>query len=198
MTDPILLDLPTVIETERLRMRPPQPGDGPQLLSALTESLPSLRRFLSALPWVAAEPSAESTELYCRNAQINFLSRKDLPFFLFDKASGQLVGSSGLHRTVWQTPKTEVGYWCRTSRTGQGLVTEAVAALTDYAFRHLRAVRVELVTDEENAESRRVADRCGFALEAVLRNETRAPDGTLRNLCLYARLAAATTTPAAP
>ena len=88
---------------------------------------------------------------------------------------------------MWETPKTEVGYWIRSSRAGQGFVTEAVQALCDYAFTQIGAVRVELVVDEENVASRRVADRAGFHLEGTHRNERRAPDGTLRNTCVYAR-----------
>jgi RimJ/RimL family protein N-acetyltransferase len=187
MIDPVLLDLPTAIDTERLLMRPPRAGDGPLLLAAITESLPELRRFLASLPWVAAEQTVESSELYCRNAQANFVARKDLPFLLFEKATGQLVGASGLHRIVWATPKVEVGYWVRASRARNGFVSEAVEALSAYAFNHLHAVRVELITDEDNERSRRVAERCQFTLEAVLRNERRAPAGDLRNTCIYAR-----------
>jgi RimJ/RimL family protein N-acetyltransferase len=185
--DPILIDLPASIETPRLLLRPPRAGDGPALLDALTESLPALRRFLASLPWVAADPTPASAEAYCRNGEANFLARRDLPFFVFDRASGRLLASTGLHRTVWHTPKTEVGYWCRTGATGQGYVGEAVGALVDYAFRHIGAVRVELITDAENAASRRVAERCGFVLEATQRHERRAPDGTLRSTCVYAR-----------
>ena len=188
MDDPILLDLPAAIDTERLVMRPPQAGDGPALLAAIDESLPELRRFLASLPWVAAEQTLESAEIYCRNGQANFLARKDLPFLLFEKSTGQLVGATGLHRIVWATPKVEVGYWCRTTRSGRGFVSEAVTALSDFAFGHLHAVRVELITDEENTGSRRLAERCGFVLEGVLRRERRAPDGSLRNTCIYARL----------
>ncbi len=189
--DPILRDLPLAIETPRLLLRPPRTGDGAVLFEALVESLPDLRRFLASLPWVAAEQTLASAETFCRNAEANFLSRKDLPFLVFDKGSGHLLASVGLHRTVWQTPKTEIGYWCRSSACGQGFVTEAVAALVDYAFCHLQAVRIEIVTDEENTASRRVAERAGFTLEAVLRHERRAPDGSLRNTCLYARLPSA-------
>lgn len=191
MLEPILRDLPPAIETKRLLLRPPQAGDGAALFAAVTESLPELRRFLASLPWVAAEQSVEASEVYCRTAQANFLARRDLPFLLFEKATGQLVGASGLHRMVWATPKAEVGYWCRTSRVGEGFVSEAVMALADYAFKHLRAVRIELLTDEENDASRRVAERCRFALEGILRNERRAPDGSIRSTCLYARLPSA-------
>jgi len=187
MIDPVLLDLPTSIDTERLLLRPPQAGDGPLLLAAITESLPELRRFLASLPWIAAEQTADSSELYCRNAQANFLARKDLPFLLFEKATGQLVGASGLHRIVWATPKAEIGYWGRVSRARNGFISEAVDALSLYAFDHLHAVRVELITDEENERSRRLAERCQFTLEGILRDERRAPAGELRNTCIYAR-----------
>lgn len=190
MIDPTLLDLPSSIETERLLLRSPQTGDGAMLLPALVESLPELRRFLASLPWVAADQTLESAEVYCRTAQSNFIARKDLPFFILERVTGQLVGAAGLHRMVWETPKAEVGYWGRTSRVGNGFITEAVSAITEYAFDQLHAARVELITDEANKKSRRLAERCQFKLEGILRNERRAPDGALRNTCVYARLPA--------
>ena len=188
MTPPILLDIPIAIETDRLLLRPPRAGDGPAVFEAVAESLTELRKFIASVPWVAAEQSVEASETYCRTAASNFMARKDLPYLLWDRQTQQLVGGSGLHRTDWNTPKTEVGYWCRTSRCGAGLVTEAVTALAQLAFRTLAVQRLELITDEANLASRRVAERCGFALEGVLRNERRAPDGTLRHTCIYARL----------
>lgn len=189
MIDPLLLDLPTTLHTARLLLRTPQAGDGPALHAAVAESLPELRRFLASLPWVAAEQSVALSESYCRMAHANFLARRDMPYLLLEKATGQLVGSSGLHRPEWATPKLEMGYWVRSSRSGQGFVSEAVAALTALAFNQIHAARLELITDEANGASRQVAQRCGFALEGILRHERRAPDGSLRNTCVYARLA---------
>jgi RimJ/RimL family protein N-acetyltransferase len=188
MPDPVLLELPISVDTERLLMRPPAAGDGAALLPALIESLPELRQFLASMPWVSGEQSLESAELFCRNAQANFLARRDLPFLLFEKATGQLLGVAGLHRMVWTTPKAEVGYWVRTSRGGNGFIGEAVQALCDYAFDHLHAVRIELITDEANGPSRKVAERCRFQLEGILRDERRSSSGDLRNTCVYARL----------
>ena len=186
--DPILVDLPTAIETERLVLRPPRTGDGLALFEAVGESILDLRRFLASLPWVAAEQSIEVSEAFCRNGESNFVARKDLPFLLIEKATGDIVGAAGLHRIVWATPKVEVGYWGRTSKQRRGFVTEAVTALVGYAFEHVRAERIELITDEENTASRKVAERCGFSLEGILRHERRSPAGDLRNTCIYARL----------
>jgi RimJ/RimL family protein N-acetyltransferase len=71
---------------------------------------------------------------------------------------------------------------------GRGFASEAVNALTQWAFASLLAKRVELVTDELNAGSRSVAARCGFSLEGILRSTMQSPDGKLRNSCVYAKL----------
>jgi RimJ/RimL family protein N-acetyltransferase len=152
------------------------------------ESIESLREHLWFLPWVAEEPTMTSAEVRCRKAEAHFLLRTDLPFLVFERSTGRLVGSAGLHRTDWQLPKTEVGYWLRNSATGQGYASEAVQALTRWALDILGAVRVELVTDERNHGSRAVADRCGFRLEGVLQQVMRGRDGSLRNSCIFARL----------
>jgi RimJ/RimL family protein N-acetyltransferase len=187
MTDPVLIDIPTSIETQRLSMRPPQAGDGSTLHAAIAESLEDLRRFSGALPWVDAEQTAESAERHCRRAQSDFIARNVLQFLLFEKTTGELVGSASLHHPVWAVPKLELGYWARTSKAGQGFISEAAAALTSYAFTHLNAARVAIIVDEQNIASRRVAERCGFALEGSFRHDRRAPNGTLRSTCVYAR-----------
>lgn len=188
MSTPILIDVPESLSSARLELRPPRAGDGIAFHEALVESLAQMRSFLGALAWVAAEPSVEAAEAFCRSAQANFLARTDMPFLLFERTSAQLVGCVGLHRPVWAVPKFELGYWCRTSRLRQGFMTEGVEALCGVAFKVLGAVRLEAIIDEQNAASREVAQRCGFALEGILKRERRAPDGSLRNTCVYARI----------
>lgn len=187
MSDPILNDLPESIETSRLILRCPRPGDGRALHESVVDSIQELRRFIASVPWVAAEQSVDSSEIYCRNAFANFAARKDMPYLIFERSEQILVGCVGLHRPNWQTPKFEVGYWGRSSQSGKGYITEAVRAIVKIAEDTLHAARVELITDAENVKSRAVAERAGFVLEGVLRNERRAPNGSLRNTCIYAR-----------
>lgn len=181
--------IPERLETRRLLLRPFTLADAPQLHAALAESQAELMAHLWFLPWVAEEQTLASAEARCRRAQAAFLLRTDLAYLAFDIHTQALVGSAGLHRTDWSVPKTEVGYWIRSSMTGRGYASEAVTALTHWALTGLGAARVELVTDADNAASRAVATRCGFALEGVLRNSNRSPDGRLRHACVYARVA---------
>jgi RimJ/RimL family protein N-acetyltransferase len=190
MIDPPLVDVPGHLTTQRLTIRPFRQGDGEQFLSAFAETAAHLREFLWFLPWVTEDHTLESAEARCRTCEANFLARLDLPYLMFERSGGRLIGSVGLHRTDWTIPKTEVGYWVRTSAVGQGYATEGVRTLVDWALTGLGAQRVELVTDERNLASRRVAERCDFTLEGTLRNVQRAPDGSLRSSCIYARLPA--------
>ncbi len=182
---PILRDFPDSFETERLLIRSPLPGDGPELNAAITESLDELRPWMD---WVQRKPSPEESEENVRRARVRFLERSDLRLHLFLKGASTLVGSSGLHRIDWSVPKFEIGYWCRTRFTGQGYITEAVRGISAFAFDTLRASRVEIRCDSRNHRSAKVARQAGFRLEGELRNAQAAPDGSLRNTLIFSMI----------
>lgn len=186
--DPLSFPVPEQLLTERLLLRPFRLEDAPALHEALAESIEALRATLWFLPWVAETPTLASAQIRCRRAQAAFLLRTDLPYLVFERGGGRLLGSVGLHRTDWSLPRTEVGYWLRTSELGHGYASEAVRALCDWALGPLGAQRIELVADESNRASRAVAERCGFRLEGVLRHTMRGRDGGFSNSCIYARL----------
>ena len=73
--------------------------------------------------------------------------------------------------------------------TRQGMATEAALALVSLAFTRLRAERVEITNDARNLPSRRVAEKCGFALEGIQRRSRRDNAGALADWCIYARTA---------
>jgi RimJ/RimL family protein N-acetyltransferase len=137
------------------------------------------------MAWARGDYTLEACEINTRQAIAKFVTRQDLRYQFVDRTSGEMVGSSGLHRINWQVPRFEIGYWVRTSRSGQGYVGETVRALTRLAFEALGARRVEIRCDDLNLASARVAERCGFELDTILRNWQRGPDGTLRHERIY-------------
>ena len=189
MIDPLLIHVPERIVTERLIVRCAQPGDGGALNAAVCDSLDALRPYV---PWADAVPTLADSESVCRKAQARFRLREDLMMLIFERGAGgtegELLGSTGLHRMDWKARRFEIGYWRRTGREGRGIATEAVNALARLAFDELRAQRVELRIDNVNRASWRVAERCGFTLEGVMRSESLAPDGTLRDMRVYSKV----------
>lgn len=184
---PILRDFPHSFETERLTIRCPLPGDGPELNAALLETWESLRQWM---PWAGGEkPTVEESEANVRNAYTKFLTREDLRLSLFLKGTETLVGGSGLHRIDWSVPKFEIGYWVRKRYEGHGYITEAVAGISDFAIRELGAKRIEIQCDALNERSAAVPRRLGFNLEGILKNDDRHHlTGELRDTMIFAKI----------
>ena len=181
--DPKLLDFPDSFETERLLIRAPRAGDGPELNAAILESLDELRPWME---WAKEAPSVEQSESLARESAAKFMLREDLALRGFLKGGGPFVLASGLHRIDWTVPKFEIGYWCRSRFAGQGYMTEAVRGIARFAFERLGAKRVEIRCDETNRRSWAIPQRLGFELEAVFRHDARTTSGGLRNTRIYA------------
>lgn len=157
------------IETERLILRPPQLGDEKPVNQAIQRSLPELQRWM---PW-SKDASLEPTIRFVKEGILSWSSESphDFPMVLIHKESQQIIGASGFNnRSKPDVPLFEIGYWIETPFTGQGIATEMVQALTRFAFESFHAARVQIVTQVGNEASRRVAEKCGFVLEATLKN----------------------------
>lgn len=89
----------------------------------------------------------------------------------------RLLGSISLMRFSWKNARAEVGYWLAKEARGKGHVSRAVRLITDWGFRHLGLQRIDLLAATENPASQRVAERCGFSREAVLRSYLQGKDG---------------------
>ncbi len=182
---PILRDFPHEFETERLLLRCPLPGDGPRVNEAIWESQESLKQWM---PFAVNLPSVEQSEENVRRAHARFLLREDLRLHMFRRDTGRFVGSTGLHRMNWEVGRFEIGYWARSSESGKGLVTEAVNGIVQFASDYLDAQRIEIRCDSRNDRSRKVAERAGFYLEAVLLQDEPGVDGVPRDTLIYVRL----------
>lgn len=192
-TEPPLIDVPERLDGDRTVLLMPGAGTGAEMALVITQSLSHLRPWM---PWAQEAPTAESSELVVRRMQADFIARRDLCFHIRarrpDGGAGRLLGGTGLHRIDWAVRRFEIGYWLRPDAVGQGHVSETVRLLTALAFDRLAARRVEIRCDARNARSRAVAERCGFELEGILRNNVLGVDDHPRDSCIYARISAPT------
>jgi len=63
----------------------------------------------------------------------------------------------------------EIGIWLGEAYWGHGLGTEAVRAMTDFAFANFDVCRVYAGVFEWNPASMRMLEKAGYALEGCLR-----------------------------
>jgi RimJ/RimL family protein N-acetyltransferase len=79
-----------------------------------------------------------------------------------------------------------VGYWLAEGFWGRGIMTEAVAAFTDFCFEDFSLRRISAQVFANNPASGRVLEKAGFVFEARLKNNI-VKDGVLLDSLMYAR-----------
>ncbi|WP_440603928.1 GNAT family N-acetyltransferase [Bacillus sp. GB_SG_008] len=183
--NPILLDVPFQIETERLILRAPlQSGDGRTVNAAIKNSLNELKAWL---PFAQNIPAVEETEINLREAHIKFLKRESFRFLIFHKDTNDFIGTVSIQGIDWDIPKCEIGYWINTPFSGNGYMVEAVKELTNFGLNQIQFKRIEIRCESTNLKSRSIPEKLGFELEGILKNEDLSADGrTLTNTCIYA------------
>jgi RimJ/RimL family protein N-acetyltransferase len=83
---------------------------------------------------------------------------------------GAFAGLALAPRINREGRELELGYLTAPAARGRGLATEMLQLLTRWAFEQ-GALRIELLIDTSNAASQRVAERCGYRREGVLRSK---------------------------
>lgn len=157
------------IETPRLTIRPVQVGDEVALNEAINKSLSLLQRWM---PW-AKDPSFKTTQVFVQRSVIDWEAQQsqEFPMVVIHKADNKIIAASGYNEKSDPTkPYYEIGYWIDADYQGQGFITEMVNALTKYALIAIRAKRVQICTQAENIKSIAVANRCGYKVEAIMKN----------------------------
>ncbi|MEE1772934.1 GNAT family protein [Streptomyces sp. JV185] len=110
-------------------------------------------------------------------------------FAIVDAIDGTLLGCVNLRWVDRADGLAMIGYWLLPTARGRGLATRGVAAVTSWGFATADARRIEIAHAVGNEASCRVADRCGYLPEGVLRESFRFGDGEYHDEHLHARLA---------
>lgn len=178
--------IPEQFESERVLIRCPRPElDAANLNAAIESSIQELREWM---PWAHTLYDLEQQIDSLQKARQAYLQHTDFRLLLFSKESGDLVGSSGIHRFDWDAGKFEIGYWVVTSHSGKGYIREAVSRITQFCIEQFQANRIEIRCDARNNKSAAVAKRLGFKLEGRLRKEQRDHTGELRDTLVFAKV----------
>jgi RimJ/RimL family protein N-acetyltransferase len=183
-------DPPYRIETDRLVIRCWEPRDAPLIKEAIDSSLEHLQGWM---PWALDEPKPlEQTVSLLRLFRGRFDLGEDFIYGIFSADERQALGGTGLH-TRPGDGAFEIGYWIRASHVRQGLVTEAVAALTRVGFECSGVDRIEIRIDPENEASRGVPLKVGYVEEATLRRRLppKTPGTPRRDAVIFTMLAEA-------
>lgn len=104
------------------------------------------------------------------------------------RQDGYLMGGIGYHGLeLGKSHKAEIGYWLAKPYWGQGVMTEAVKKVTDFAFSELGLIRITANVFDFNQGSARVLEKSGYQLEGHLRKHYKKA-GNIFDGKLYAKV----------
>src|SRR6266403_2895328 len=111
---------------------------------------------------------------------------RELGFVIIQKSSRRIVGTTRFYNIEPQDRHVEIGYtWLAASGQRTAVNTETKLLLLTHAFESWRCIRVALVTDVLNQQSRAAILRLGAKEEGILRNHMIMPDGRYRDSVLF-------------
>lgn len=170
------------IDGEGVRLRPPRESDAGAIAAACAD--PSTVRFVHAMP----DPYTRADAMWwiTEGGPQTWLTG-GAAYVITDPDTDEVVGGAGIDRVMRARSQGEIGYWVAPQARGRGVATAAARALTVWAFHHDFG-RLELLTEEENALSQRVALGAGYQRECIRRSGGVGRDGSRHDLIVWTRL----------
>jgi len=148
-------------------LRPSRLDDVPQVFECVRESLTELKPWMS---WAHDEYTQQDTETYIRITRARWEEDVLFAVAITDAKTGEILGGCGLGAKHPVYHLSNLGYWIRSSRHGQGIAGRAAKLIAQFGFERTGIIRAEIVMAVPNEKSRRVAEKIGAHYEGILLN----------------------------
>jgi len=150
-----------------IRLRFPRPRDVTGITEAACESIAEISPWMA---WCHPAYSRDEAELWVDSLPVSWRERTAFSFVAERVSDQKILGCCGLSHLNWQHQLANLGYWIRTTETGNGYATASALLLARWAFSELALTRLEILMGTENTQSQAVARKIHARYEGVLRN----------------------------
>ncbi|MCV9934808.1 GNAT family N-acetyltransferase [Boseaceae bacterium BT-24-1] len=123
---------------------------------------PLVHRHLSRACEIAADPEDQARRIIDMSEQ-QWANRGLGPYAVFATEDGRFIGRGGL-LYVEHSGEVEVNYMLDPSTWGRGYAQELAAKCLDIGFARMSLGKIIATTNPDNAPSRRVLEKLGFAM----------------------------------
>jgi [ribosomal protein S5]-alanine N-acetyltransferase len=172
---------PSVIETARLRLRPPVMEDAPVIFATWAQD-PEVCRYVTWPP----HRSVDDTRGFLRYCVDGWTKHGPFNWAIVLRENRRLVGTIELRP---HDHRVEVGYLLARAYWGQGLMSEAVRVLVEWVLDQPDVHRVWAVCDVENLASAGVLEKAEMERDGRLRRSAIANVSPVPRDCwCYARV----------
>ena len=147
-----------------VKLREYRDDDVPRIVEAVRESAAELAPWC---PWAHAGYTEDEAHTFVRTAREGRGADVAYEFAVVD-ASDRYAGACGLNQISQVNRVANLGYWIRSSLTGQGFAVAAVRQLIEWGMANTELNRLEILIAAGNARSLRVAEKVGARRDGLL------------------------------
>ena len=157
-----LSSLPT-LTTARLALRELRMSDAPEFFALRSD--PEVMRFVHRTP----AATIDDASAWIASVRERQRANTCVQWAITLTDSDALIGVIGPWRLIPEHHRGELGYTLARAHWGQGLASEAIAAVVDHSFSVFGLHSLEAWTDPRNMASMRALEKNGFVREAYLK-----------------------------
>ena len=156
----------TELTNGEILLIPPEIDDVIPCHEAVQETVNDLSQWMW---WYHSDYSIDDTRKWIASRPEAWEKGTEYGYAIKDSKNDSFIGVCGVNNINWIDKYGNLGYWVRTSRSGQGIATAVTLLLAKFAFNELALNRVEIVVAINNKASIRVAEKTGALREGSLR-----------------------------
>ncbi len=158
-----------------------------KLASEIFDIISNNRDYYKFLPWSNVK-QPEQEFAFLSDADKNWKNQSEATYGMYLCKDGSFAGVCTMFDIDWDKESSEFGYWLNIKYAGHGLMSEAVKAISNEFF-NMGFKRIVIKANPENFASCKVAEKCGFEREGVLRSYDFLPALNKReDIALYAKI----------
>src|SRR5437763_3725433 len=170
---------PTTLEGQHVRLEPLTQAHAEPLIAAATDG-----ELWNTQVTIIPQPAGMKD--YIQAALDGQTQGRELPFVIISKSSNQIVGTTRFYEIRPHDRAAAIGYtWLAKSAQRTAVNTDAKLVLLTHAFETWKCMRVALITDVLNEQSRTAIMRLGAHQEGILRKHLILPSRRLRDSAIF-------------
>lgn len=150
-----------VLDTQRLRLRQIVSADTLDLFAIFSD--PEVCRYYDLDPLVSVTEAEEMVQRFANRFDNNISFRWGITL----KPDDTVIGTCGLF--IHSNWRGAIGYDLAQTHWGQGIMTEAVGAVTRFGFEQANLTRIEAFVMLDNIASVKLLTKLGYTEEGILR-----------------------------
>ena len=161
-----------------------------KLAQVIFEVIDANREHLSAwLPWPKFILKPEDQLKYIFTCEEECARGEKIDYGIY--LGHEYIGNISMFEISQSKLSGEIGYWLSAKYAGNGYMTEAVKLLEKDFFESYGLNRLVIKCDENNLVSAKVARKCGYHLDGIMRQDSRSiKSDELRNSMVFSKLKA--------